>query len=217
MAQAQVTELKVKITFTEDVLGSAPNNQEIYADYIGSKAPDAASKEEEVAAVGAEGVLERQMTVFPKDEHNKPFVWDYQIKGYFKDSCGFLRKVGQTESSKIKAFKKEIDGLIFPQPRRIYFTPKAGETGIEIGDCQRPLRAQTAQGERIALAMSETIPAGCGLEFRLLVLKQDLVPMVKECLDYGSLHGFGQWRNSGAGRFSWQLLSETTGELADYM
>lgn len=217
MATAQVSLLKVHITFTEDVLGSAPNNQEIYADYIGSKAPDAASKEEEVAAVGAEGVLERQMTVFPKDADGKPFVWDYQIKGYFKDSCGFLRKVGHTEASKIKAFKKEIDGLVFPQPRHIYFLPKKGETSIEIGDLQRPLRASTAQGERIALAMSETIPAGCGLEFNILVLKQDLVPMIKECLDYGTLHGFGQWRNSGCGRFIWQLLSEETGELADFM
>ena len=47
-----------------------------------------------------------------------------------------------------------IDGLIFIAPRQIPIKFD-GEMGI----CQRPLRAQTAQGERVALASSESIPA----------------------------------------------------------
>lgn len=31
---------------------------------------------------------------------------------------------------------------------------------------------------------------------------------MRECLDYGKLRGLGQWRNSGKGRFVWDLLDE---------
>ena len=89
-----------------------------------------------MAALGADAVAERGMTVFPRLEDGTPFLWDYQIKGFFKDACGVLRKVPGKRSAKIKAYKKEIDGLIFPQPRRI---PLALSGPVR--ECQRPLRA----------------------------------------------------------------------------
>ena len=75
--------------------------------------------EEEVSALGADAVAEKAMTVFPRMEDGTPFLYDYQIKGFFKDTCGGLRKVKGTASEKIKAYKKEIDKLIFPEPRVI--------------------------------------------------------------------------------------------------
>ena len=77
----------------------------------------------------------------------------------------------------------------------------------EIGSCQRPLRASTPQGERIALANSETIPAGATMEFDIKLLSDTHVPLVTECLNYGKYRGTGQWRNSGKGRFTWELIS----------
>lgn len=112
-------ELKVKITFTEEVLGSQCADKEIHRTYIASKAPDAPSREDEVATLGVDAVEEKSMTIFHKYEDGKPFVYDYQLKGMFKDSCGMLRKVKGSESSKIKAYKKEIDGLIFVKERKI--------------------------------------------------------------------------------------------------
>lgn len=187
--------LHVKVTTTESMLGSAPNNKELMESYIASKAPDAMTMAEEIEAVGAEEVLEKSMTVFPRHE-GKPILYDYQIKGFFKDSCGALRKVKGTQSSKIKAYKKEIDGLIFVSPRHIEIR-FAGE----MGNCQRPLRAATPMGERIALANSEEIPAGAVLEFDVTCLVDEHVELVKEWLEYGELRGLGQWRNSGKGRF----------------
>lgn len=111
--------LKVKLTFTEPILGTSPANEEVYRDFIGTKAPDAATVEDEVAALGADAVVEKGMTVFPRLDDGTPFLYDYQIKGFFKDTCGGLRKVNGTRSEKIKAFKKEIDKLIFPEPRCI--------------------------------------------------------------------------------------------------
>lgn len=46
--------LKVKITFLEPVLGTWPSNQNVARDFIASKSPDAATIEDEVAALGAD-------------------------------------------------------------------------------------------------------------------------------------------------------------------
>jgi len=195
--------LKVRVTTFEEILGTASANPEIHEEFIASKAPDAPSREEEVAAVGAEEVFEKGMTVFPRDKDGNPIAWDYQWKGFFKDAAGALRKVPGSQCGKIKAYKKEIDGLIFPMPRQIPILFD-GEMGI----CQRPLRGQTAQGERIALASSESIPAGATMTFEIKMLLPEHEKAVREMLDYGQLRGFGQWRNSGKGRFNYEVLEE---------
>ncbi|MEA5033382.1 MAG: hypothetical protein VB025_14635 [Sphaerochaeta sp.] len=197
-------ELKVKIIFAEDVLGTASANEQLHDTYIASKAPDAPSREEEVEALGIEAVVENGMTVFPRElveGKSVPILWDYQIKGFFKDAAGMLKKVSGTKSSAIKAHKKAIDGLLFVEPRRIPISLSG-----KMGECQRPLRAQTAQGERIAIAHSETVPAGSSIEITVKCLDESLVPAVQEWLDYGSLRGIGQWRNSGKGRFSYEVV-----------
>lgn len=195
--------IKVKLTFTEGILGTSPADPDVYRNYIGSKSPDAATVEDEVEALGADAVAEKSMTVFPRNAEGVPFMYDYQIKGFFKDTCGGLRKVKGSRSEKIKAFKKEIDRLIFPQPREIPF-----ENVGTILECQRPLRASTPQGERVSLAMSEEIPAGATLTFDIVLLSDDHEAAVREWLDYGVLSGIGQWRNSGKGRFVWEELRD---------
>lgn len=195
--------IHVKLTFTEPLLGTAPSNEDIYSDFIGSKSPDAASIEDEVAALGTDAVAQKGMTVFPRMEDGRPFLYDYQIKGFFKDTCGGLRKVKGTESEKIKAYKKEIDKLIFPQPRQIPI-----EFDGEICKLERPLRASTAQGERISLACSEMIPAGATCKFSVVLLSDSHEKLVREWLDYGAFSGIGQWRNSGMGRFGWEEIPE---------
>ena len=203
--------LKVKITFLEPVLGTWPSNQNVARDFIASKSPDAATIEDEVAALGADAVADKGMTVFPRNENGEPVLYDYQIKGFFKDSCGMLARVGGktetgkkrsvNESGKLSAYKKVIDGLIFPQPSMIPI-----KVNGKIGDCQRPLRAQTAQGERVSLANSEEIPAGSTCEFEILLMDESLENAVLEWLDYGVLRGIGQWRNSGKGRFTFDII-----------
>ncbi|MBO5955183.1 MAG: hypothetical protein J6Q10_00110 [Clostridia bacterium] len=198
--------INVRIRFFEPVLGMSPSNENIYRDFIGSKSPDAESVEEEVEAIGTSAYVEKQMTIFPKED-GKPFIWDYQIKGFFKDACGGLRKVKGTLSSKCKAYKKEIDKLIFPEPRKIFF-----ENYGTIGECQRPLRASTPQGERISLAISEEIQAGAVLEFTIVCFTEEGADLVREWLDYGKYSGFAQWRNSGKGRFLWSEI-DANGEI----
>lgn len=198
-----MTTLTIKVTFTEKVLGTASANPEIHRDFIASNAPDAASREEEVAAIGTDEVFEKSMTVFPRDDDGNPVAWDYQWKGFLKDAFKSLKKVPGSECGKIKAYRQEIDGLIFINPRKIKFViPEGGEIGV----CQRPLRASTPQGERIALASSETLPAGTSMTFDIQLLLDSHEKAVIEALNYGKLRGFGQWRNSGAGRFNYEIL-----------
>lgn len=191
--------MKVKLTFTDPILGTCPADEDVYKSFVASKAPDATTLEEEVAAIGVDAVAEKGMTIFPRAEDGKPFLYDYQIKGFFKDTCGGLKRVKGTVSSGIKAYKKEIDKLIFPQPRQIPFVFDG-----EIGHCQRPLRAQTMQGERVSLAISEQIPAGASVTFEIVLFSDDHEKAVREWMDYGKHSGIGQWRNSGKGRFTWE-------------
>ena len=195
--------LKVRLTFQEEVLGTASNNPEIHSEFIASKAPDAMSTEEEVAAIGVKEAVEKSMTVFPRNENGDPILFDYQIKGFFKDAAGCLRRVPGTKSSKIKAFKKEIDGLLFVFPRMIPLNMPG-----PMGECQRPLRASTAQGDRVALAHSEAAPAGTTVEFEIRCMTKDMYELSRECLDYGVLRGIGQWRNAGKGRYLLEEIKE---------
>lgn len=145
------------------------------------------------------------MTVFPRNEEGKPMFWDYQIKGFFKDTCSALQKCKNEEiskeSCKIKAYKKVIDGCIFVEPRKIIINLNGGKMGIR----QRPLRGQTAQGERIALATSETIPAGSTIDITIVCLSDAYENTVYEWLNYGRWRGIGQWRNASYGRFTWDI------------
>ena len=197
------TRMHVRLTFVEDVLGSMPNNENIYVDFIGKNAPDPDTLEDEIAAIGVDAVAEKGMTVFPKTASGNPFLYDYQIKGFFKDTCGGLRNVKGSESAKIKAYKKKIDKLIFPQPREILFQ----DYGL-IDKCQRPLRAQTMQGERTSLACSESIAAGAHVTFDIVMLSKEHEALVREWLNYGVYSGISQWRNSGKGRFVWDELDD---------
>lgn len=197
--------MKVRLTFLESILGTSPANENVYRDFIATKAPNAATVEDEVAALGVDAVAQKGMTVFPRLDDGTPFLYDYQIKGYFKDTCGGLRRVKGTLSSGVKSYKQVIDKLIFPEPRTIPILFD-GEMGV----CQRPLRAQTMQGERVSLAMSEEIPAGAVIEFSIVMLDDGAEKIVREWLDYGKYSGIGQWRNSGRGRFTWELIDEIT-------
>jgi hypothetical protein len=198
----QLTTMKVKITTLEEILGMSNANPKIHDEFIASNAPDAPSREEEISALGVEAVQEKGKTIFPRNAEGRPILWDYQIKGFFKDTCGMLRVVPKTKSSTLKSYKKRIDGNFFVQERQIPI-----EFDGEIGECQRPLRAQTMQGERVALASSESIPAGATLTFTVLTLIESDMDFVREWLDYGVLRGFGQWRNSGKGRFTWEEIA----------
>ena len=198
----QPVEIKVRLRFIEPVLGTTPGNPNIFSEFIASNAPTLEKMEEEIAEFRtASDEIEKLMTVYPRLEDGAPYFYDYQVKGFFKDACGALRKVRGTYSSQIAGYKKEIDNLIFPMPRRI---PLKFEG--EVTKNERSIRCSTPQGERTALASAEQLPVGTTCEFSVVMLSQDCENRVREWLNYGRLKGIGQWRNGGFGRFLWSEL-----------
>lgn len=205
--------MHVRLTFIDEILGTASSDPEIHRSYIASKGPDAVTIEEELETLTVDEVTEKGMTIFSKDADGTPLLWNYKIRGFFKSACSALRAIKGTKSSKLKAYKKQIDLRIFvfadeanKAERKIRIKTKG-----EIGSCQRPLRAQTMQGERVTLANSESIPAGSSVEFDIVLLEPDDREMVEEWLDYGQLNGIGQWRNSGKGAFTWEYVPKKKG------
>lgn len=188
----------VTITFTERLLGTAPKNPEVYESYIKTKAPKGVDTEDEAETL--EETEKQGWSGFHTEDQN-PLLFDYQIKGFFKDACGMLRRSKHTFSSKTKAYKKEIDGCIFVAPRKI-FIELAGPLEV----VERPLRATGKNGERVALARSDAAPMGSKIIFNVLILKDSVaLDVIKEWLDYGAYRGIGQWRNSGVGSFKYEI------------
>lgn len=201
----------IEIRFTDPILGMSPSDPDLYMKYIAKNAPEGKDVSDEMDGLPA---LEQDeealtMTVFPRDRNGDPCFLDYQIRGFFKDSCGLLSKANGVDetgkrskkkaaslSGKLTAHKKVVDGNIFVSPRKI---PIQYDGQMDL--CQRPLRASTAQGERIALACSEQIPEGARIAFDVKLYSDDLVDVLAEWMAYGKDHGMGQWRNSGKGRF----------------
>ena len=193
--------IKVRLTLTEEALGMMPTDKELHETYIASKAPDAMSMSEELELISVDEMVEKTMTVFPKLQDGTPFFWDYQIRGFFKDAIGMLRRVKTTKCSKLSSYKKVVDGLLFIDERKIPI-----HCSGKMGSCQRPLRAETMQGPKVALAHSETVPAGSWCEFTINLLDESIDGVVIECLDYGKLRGLAQWRTSGKGTFVWEEI-----------
>jgi hypothetical protein len=190
----------VKLTFTQPILGTITKDPEVYKAYIAGK-----------AALTDEALAEELETVEKIEEkgwtgfhvlNGGPILYDYVIKGFFKDACSMLTRVGNTQSAKLKAFRKIIDGTVFIEPRQI---PLVLPGGNGMGVLERPLRAQTAQGERVALARSDTCPAGTTMEFDVILLGGVSEAVLREWFDYGRYRGLGQWRNGGYGSFVYEM------------
>lgn len=215
-----MTTIKVKITFIEPILGSLPNDPDLMRRFIEAKNPDPTRIQEEIDSVcspdGVEEELERKTTVFAGSMEGKPYFVDYQVKGFLKEACKQVKRDTSKLSAKVKNYKQVIDGNVFVYASGI--RPSAKGKGewkkLYISDphpiltFERPLRASTAQGERISLARSEMIEAGKTITLDIVTLVDDIEPMIREWLDYGVYKGIGQFRNAGYGRFVWDEIDE---------
>ena len=67
-----MVEKKFRLTFFEQILGTASSNKEIHAEFIASKAPDAPSREEEIESIGVEEEIKKSTTVFSRSPEGKP-------------------------------------------------------------------------------------------------------------------------------------------------
>jgi len=132
------------------------------------------------------------------------YLMDYQVKGYFKEAASILSKgfPGFRKSGDplgVATIKGRMDNCLFIDPRRLYFGLKEPD-----GILERPLRAETLQGKRTALARSDMVKEGRTLSFEIRTLVQSPIEEkhVRLWLEYGERgKGMGEFRNGGYGRF----------------
>ncbi|MCD6148977.1 hypothetical protein J7J18_06425 [bacterium] len=185
----------VKIRLLEKLLGTVPKDPEVYTRFVASKAPEPELEEEETETV--EEVEERGWTGFHKNEQGI-FIYNYMIKGFLKSACEVCMSAGAL--SKIVAYKKWIDLVVFIDPRQIPLGKKEPD-----GCLERPLRTLTAKGPRVTVCRSDYVDAGTEIQFTVRILKNKVGinrDAIEQMLDYGKYVGLGQWRGSGGyGRF----------------
>jgi hypothetical protein len=193
----ETTKYYVKVTFTTSVLGTQPQ-KDVATEFITSKATDPVTgelPEDELETLPV--ALEKGTTAFHKLD-GKPIMYDYQVRGFLKEAGRVFNGLRN-----VKNLKSKIDNLVFVHPRQIELhLPE----GAEITFCERPLRAETAQGPRTSLARSEELPAGTWFECELRVYNGPISePILRDLFEYGQDKGFLQWRNGGHGRFEFEL------------
>jgi hypothetical protein len=192
------TKYHIKITFTTPVLGSQPT-ADVASEFIASKFTENGG---ELPADEAETLpesLERGTTVFHKDPQGNPLFFDYQLKGFLKEAARVFNGLHN-----VKALRSKVENMVFVEPRQI---PIHLPEGAVIDHLERPLRAETAQGPRVALARSEQLPEGTWFECDLMVYDGPInEAMLTDLLSYGADKGLGQWRNGGWGRFSFEFI-----------
>ena len=190
------------------ILGSTPNNKEIYEDHVATKARKAELDRAKADAdlIREEG--EKGITIFYRDDADNLTMKDYQVKGFLKEAGRVL-----ASQMNLKSAQSKIDNFIFIEPTIIPFT-RNGELIKAADDInQRPLRAQTAQGPRVALAYSEQVDAPWELHFDILLLENKKTAQsvalgweqIETMFKYGQLKGLLQWRNGGYGRFEYEV------------
>jgi hypothetical protein len=212
-----VLKYDLEIRFTEDILASSPANPEVYKEYIASRAPapppapaaeaDAEAETpgtDEVATLPPDKTEEKGWSVFHKDP-NGLFIFEYHIKGFFKEASA--------ATTRIPACKSKIDKWLFVAPRRIYFERDGACIPKPEDVLERPIRMMTMQGPRTSVKRSDML-LGNGIQVKcqltVLPLGQSEITenVLRTWLDYGQYVGISEWRNGGYGRFEYTLTAQ---------
>lgn len=221
--------LKVKFTTTDPMLGMTPSTPELYTKFLeitakklGVRAaaltPEKTEEELKALRLDRDETTQenRGFTVYPRDANGNPIFWDYQIRGFLKDSFRALLQTSDKDWSKASKcplnnynVAKRVDQILFVEPRQIVINVPEG---TEITFCERPIRkpsARNSEVEESAIGKSEQIEAGATFEVTFVILNDDYVPFIKKACEYAKFRGFGQWRNSGKGRATCEFIEES--------
>jgi hypothetical protein len=184
------------VTFITPVLGSQPQHN-VASEYLGAKFEQGGGELPDDELATLDETVDKGTTAFHKLD-GCPIFYDYQVKGFVKEAGRIFNGLHG-----VKNLRSKIDNLLFVTPRQI---PLIVPDGAGIEYLERPLRAETAQGPRVALARSEMLPAGTAFRCSLEVYEGPITEdVIRDLLTYGSRKGLGQWRNGGYGRFEFKL------------
>ena len=183
---------RLDIVFTAPLLGTQPGANTPASDFIRNKVKEEnpnANIADEVPTLPEE--LEKGTTGFPRNAEGKPILFNYQVKGCFKNAGKILNG-----SHNFKGLESKITDLLTVIPRQIVINTDKPITFLE-----RPLRAQTMQGPRVSLVRSEMIAEGatatCEIEVQETTKVNFPDELIMDLVSQIERAGFLQWRNSG--------------------
>jgi len=196
------------------LLGSWPADEELWSRFIASKAPAPWMAEEEAESLRRSELA--GLTTIPQDAEGL-HLWDWHVRGLLKEALHNLRhmwaktkkkKTGE-ETTSLPVMRSRVDNYCFVRPRRIYLVRNGKPIKEPDGTFERPLRAETMKGPRVALVASEMVDVPVEIEFEVHLLQQpDLTwDHVETALEYGQYKGLGQWRSGGWGSFRWERIA----------
>ena len=196
--------MKLRITMVEQLLGTAPNDDKLYESFILSKAPADVETSDEIESLPE--LIAKGIMVFHRNSQGELCIMDWQIKGFLKEIGDNIRQrnKGGPDAGRWSAWKVHVSKNVHVFPRFI----SSGKT-VADGFCDRPLRSMTRQGEITALVRSEIFVAGTQFDLEIVNRAPRLISdrQIHECLDEGQYYGLGQWRNSGNGRFTYEIIA----------
>lgn len=205
-----------KICGVTPILGSSPASKDIRTAYIASRAPNPADVEGEEEYVP--NLDDKGLTVFLRDDvdykdgkRDALMLLDYQVRGFLKASLS-----NRSAFNGIKQARAKVDRYVFVHPRKVPIMRRKERIYEEDSICERPLRATTMKGDRVALAGSEMIDTPWEIMIQVELLPNEGSKLsrsvtweaIEDALDYGALCGIGQFRNGGYGRFVWKRMVE---------
>jgi hypothetical protein len=183
------------LTFTQPILGSTPKQKDLYSQFIASKCPSQEGAEDELDMIPTNGEG-MKCTGFHSDDDGV-YLLNYQIKGNLKANGNIIK-----DGLKLKNLKSKINNYVHVFPRHVWLKEKVD------GILERPLRADTPQGPRVALTASEYVSEGVIVTIELvLVPNKDITwEVIEQILDHGQYNGISQWRNAYYGTYEWERI-----------
>lgn len=202
--------MRIRVEMLDEMLGTNPGNDEMFEEWVKGKRGEGVEMDggEDVLGSVEEG-MEKMTTVFRRDEGGVLCIPGYMLKGNLKangDTIRARKKGGKGERSGWESWRSKVDNNVHVRPKVIRLMRDGEELREADGVRVRPLRAKTAQGERVSLARSEYVRAGTYFECEVVIRGMVSEKQVLECLEEGEWYGLGQWRNAGNGTYKFEVL-----------
>lgn len=143
------------------------------------------------------------------------FLWDYQVKGHLKASAQTLRlRVASRRGQDAGASAtRDLQSLLWVfgedgRSKRLYLKREGRVVTEPDRLLPRPLRALTARGPRVSIAISEALDPPLTVAGTIVLLRGCRITreQLEELLAYGQYEGLGQWRSGGFGRHAYELI-----------
>ena len=141
-------EMKVELTFTEKILGTASGNPELHSEFIASKAPDAPSRAEEVAALGFDYYIS-----------GSDQIWNYNITGGTFNPVYFGKLPG---GAKCIVYAGSAQDTPFPLDKELEFKAMLSEANCPVSIREHKLATYAGKltGIQYPVVLDPTLLAG---------------------------------------------------------